>query len=388
MVFNALLFLQQDRYKADHIPRIHSAVGNNETILNGEGSDNKRHFSTTLQLKSSLKARGTQTEIDSSQQGSGGATRSEALDQTNSNEPIHQNGAMNVNKFEEALVARLQESQHGNMFQDRRGNCTRINMHHQESVRPSNEEENESLCQNINYVVPAVRNAEQSAQNSLQENGNASLEMNGFNGAMLMPYPQQTFLKQPSNEPEDTEPNDTSDDCKYRGIIQVRNTPLGVVPYAQQYDHLRGQSNFFPAVFQQNVSHNYTYYAPGAQSSISSTSPSELSSLPEDEYSGTNMSERSLNTLMSKAILYDDDVRNLGLELDFSSAMIQKFINQNSNNPQVAAFKLVLEWRNSRSKGSKEEKCTVLHDALVETGKIAQAEVVCSQSKSCRHHKS
>ncbi len=171
------------------------------------------------------------------------------------------------------------------------------------------------------------------------------------------------------------------------GAVQLRNGPTGMVPFLQHRNPFGLRPNFFPSqpVFQQNVVNNYTYHTP--EEPKPSSSQNDTSNLPEDEYSGTKMSERSLKTLMSKAIFSHDDVTNLGLELEFTSAMVQNYINQNPINPQTAAFKLVIEWRNSRSTGNMEEKSTILHDALIELGKIAQAADVCPRPESCEYHR-
>ncbi len=142
------------------------------------------------------------------------------------------------------------------------------------------------------------------------------------------------------------------------------------------------QLTYRPTLTCYTVNHINNYSQGPAQ--ISQVEQLESKNLPPDEYEGTRMSEKSLRKLVMKSILCNDDVRDLGLELDFTSAMIQQYVNQ--NNPPTAAFQLILEWRNSRCTGSREEKYKILHDAFVEIGKISQAVDICSQPQTCQYH--
>ncbi len=337
---------------------------------------NTRQYPPALQLDTFQREQTNQTAVSNE-----GAIENHMSKQANSKESIpasNQNGLKNVNSVNDkgatSAKRNLQDKQHLTKLHENEGNKTK-----------PDEGGNDSLDQNVNNGVIVDGSTELPLQNISDERDNASLDINGINGVNgeTMVNPNNAIQQANGRFAEPIE----NGDMRYRGIIQVRNTPQGVVPFSQQFDHLRGRQHFFPALFQQNVSNNYTFYAPSIQNSLSE-SQSDLSSLPEDEYSGTNMSERSLNTLMSKTIVSSDDVKDLGLELDLSTAMIQKFLNQNQNNPQTAAFKLVIEWRNSRSTGSMEEKRTVLHDALVEMGKLAQAAVICSENNHCKYHRS
>ena len=109
----------------------------------------------------------------------------------------------------------------------------------------------------------------------------------------------------------------------------------------------------------------------------------ENNNYPPDEYAKTKINDKSLNKLMNQSISNEGDVRSFGLELDFSNQDIEQYISQ--ANAPTAAYRIALEWRNSRSSGTVNDKCKVLHDALVEMCKIKQSEVICCQT-SCRYH--
>ncbi len=343
---------------------------------------NTRQFSPALELDTFQREQTNQTAVKNVHRGNERVIENHMSHQANSDESIsvlNQNGLKGENSVDEKGATSAKRN-----LQDQQ---PLTKQHEDESNKTKPDERGKDfLDQHVNNGAIVDGSPEPPLQNISGERENASRDINGVNGVKgeTMLNPHNAFQQQANGRFAEPVANG---DMRYRGIIQVRNTPQGVVPFSQQFDHLRGRQHFFPALFQQNVSNNYTFYAPSTQNSLSE-SQSDLSSLPEDEYSGTNMSERSLNTLMSRTIVSSDDVKDLGLELDLSTAMIQKFLNQNQNNPQTAAFKLVLEWRNSRSTGSMEEKRTVLHDALVEMGKLAQAAVICSENKPCKHHRS
>ncbi len=112
--------------------------------------------------------------------------------------------------------------------------------------------------------------------------------------------------------------------------------------------------------------------------------PALNNNYPEDKYAGTQMSDKSLKKLMMQCISNDNDVLELGLELEFSDPAIQQYMN--NNNAPNAAYKMVLEWRDHHSVDSVNEMCKVLHDALVEMRKVRPSGIICFD-EDCKYHK-
>ncbi len=110
---------------------------------------------------------------------------------------------------------------------------------------------------------------------------------------------------------------------------------------------------------------------------------SENNNFTPDKFAGTNMSDKSLRNIMKDTISNQSDVTDLGLELGFSNPDIDQYLN--SNNPPTAAYKIALEWRNSRVMGDAGQICKLLHDAFVQIGKLRQTAVLCSDNE-CKHH--
>ncbi len=74
---------------------------------------------------------------------------------------------------------------------------------------------------------------------------------------------------------------------------------------------------------------------------------------------------------MRKSITNEEEVLHLGLELDFRAYEIEEFIHSSSGtyHYSMAAYKLVLQWRDVRSSACKEVKLKSFHDVFEEMNK-------------------
>ncbi len=153
--------------------------------------------------------------------------------------------------------------------------------------------------------------------------------------------------------------------------------------------HPAAYGNFpfnYPQFFQHNLQYVNNFPMPfGTGMPRFPNRHHENNNYPPDEYSGTKISDKSLNKLMMHSITSEGDVRTFGLELNFTDPDIEQYIDQ-SNLP-TAAYRMALEWRNSRSVGSVDDKCKVLHDVFIEMCKISQSTAICCQD-SCEYHTS